>query len=236
MDGFHYVNLFDTKGIEYIIIIAFLLLIIPFWKILNRPLKGAGRRSGAVLPLSASLTGVPQGLYFSNSHTWAHMLRTGEARIGIDSLLASLTGQVELKMLMEPGTIVKKGEEISEIFRDGKRLTINSPVTGTITGLNHALSEDPSILQEDPYGKGWLVSVKPSNWIAEVNGFHFAADASAWLRKELEKIRDFLAASASRISPQPDILYLQDGGEPAGQALASMPEEVWNDFQKEFLK
>ena len=236
MDGFHYVNLFDTKGIEYIIIIAFLLLIIPFWKILNRPLKVSGRRSGAVQPLSASLAGVPQGLYFSNSHTWTFMQKTGEARVGIDSLLVSLTGQVELRMLREPGSKVIKGEEISEIVRDGKHLSILSPVSGTVTGLNNALHDDPSLLQEDPYGAGWLLSVRPSNWMAEVTGFHLAADATAWLRKELERVRDFLVTSAGRLSPRPDALYLQDGGEPAGQALASMPEEVWNDFQKEFLK
>jgi glycine cleavage system H protein len=236
MDGFHYVNLFDTKGIEYIIIIAFLLLIIPFWKILNRPLKAAGRRSAAVQPLSASIAGVPQGLYFSNSHTWTYMQRPGEARVGIDSLLVSLTGQVELKMLREPGSRVKKGEEISEIIRDGKRLTILSPVSGTVTGLNDELHDDPSLLHEDPYGAGWLLSVKPSNWMTEVTGFRLAADATAWLRKEVERVRDFLALSAGKLSTQPDALYLQDGGEPAGQALASMPEEVWNDFQKEFLR
>lgn len=236
MDGFHYVNLFDTKGIEYIIIIAFLLLIIPFWKILNRPLRIAGRRSDAAQPLSASIAGVPQGLYFSPGHTWTHMERTGEARVGIDSLLVSLTGEVELRMLREPGSRVKKGEEISEIRRDGKRMTVLTPVTGIVTGMNQALHDDPSILHDDPYGKGWLFSVRPENWMSEVAGFHFAADATAWLRKELERIRDFLAISAGRLSPQPDVIYLQDGGEPAGQVLAAMPEEVWHDFQEEFLR
>ncbi len=236
MDGFHYVNLFDTKGIEYIIIIAFLLLIIPFWKVLNRPLKSEGRRSKAARPLSVSLAAVPQGLYFSNSHSWTFMQKTGEARIGIDNLLVSLTGQVKLRMLREPGTRVSKGEEISEIVHDGKRLTLLSPLSGTLTGINHALYEDPSLLNDDPYGKGWLVSVKPANWMEEVTGFHFAAEAGDWLRKELERIRDFLAISASRMSPQPDTLYLQDGGEPAAEALASLPEEVWHDFQEKFLR
>lgn len=236
MDGFHYVNLFDTKGIEYIIIIAFLLLIIPFWKLLNRPLKSEARRSKAALPLSASLAGVPQGLYFSNSHTWALMQKTGEARIGIDRLLISLAGQVKFEMLREPGSRISKGEEISEIVHEGKRLTIVSPVSGTLTGINHALYEDPSLLNDDPYGKGWLVSVKPANWMAEVTGFHFAAEAVDWLRNELERIRDFLAISANRMNPQPNVIYLQDGGEPAAEALASMPEEVWHDFQKEFLR
>ena len=164
------------------------------------------------------------------------MQRSGEARVGIDRLLVSLTGQVELKMLRKPGSSVNKGEEISQIIRDGKRLTILSPVSGTVTGLNNALHDDPSLLQEDPYGAGWLLSVKPSNWMAEVAVFHLADDATAWLKKELERIRDFLALSAGRVSPRPGEIYMQDGGALAEQALASMPEEVWNDFQKEILK
>ncbi|MCU0459257.1 MAG: glycine cleavage system protein H [Bacteroidales bacterium] len=236
MDEFSYVNMFDTKGIEYIIIIAFLLLIIPFWKLLNRPLKTSGRGAGAASPLQASVAGVPQGLYFSDNHTWAHMLRSGEARIGVDRLLVNLTGEVSLNILKESGTRVKKGEELSELVRDGKRLTVVSPVSGTVTGVNHELLDDASILSEDPYGKGWICSVKPENWLMDVAGSHFAADATAWLRRELERTRDFLAGAAARLTPGSHSVYLQDGGEPAGEPLASMPAEVWDDFQKEFLK
>jgi glycine cleavage system H protein len=236
MDEFSYVNLFDTKGTEYIIIIAFLLLIIPFWKLLNRPLKASGNRAWTASPLSASVAGLPQGIYLSNNHTWAHMFRSGEAKIGIDRLLVNLTGEVTLKILKESGTRVKKGEEISELARDGKRLTIVSPVSGTVTGVNHELLDDASILTVDPYGKGWICSVKPENWITDVAGFRFAADATAWLRREVERTRDFLAMAIARFGPESNIIYLQDGGEPAGQPLASLPPEVWNDFQNEFLK
>ncbi len=51
MDGFSYTNIFDTKGIEYLIIIAFLVLIIPVWILINRPLKiraGIGETLGAL--------------------------------------------------------------------------------------------------------------------------------------------------------------------------------------------
>lgn len=236
MDGFSYVNIFDTKGIEYIIIIAFLLLIIPFWKLLNRPLKAQVRKTSEVMPLSSSVLNAPQGIFFSNNHTWAHMLKSGDARIGIDSLLINLTGEVELKMLRDPGSVVRKGEEISELVRDGKRLAIVSPVSGIITSLNHALHDDPSMLHEDPYGQGWVCSIKPADWMGEVTGFHFAAGANVWLKKELERIRDFMAVTANRLNPGTHPVYMQDGGELAGYPLASMPEEVWNAFQDEFLK
>jgi len=236
MDEFTYVNLFDTKGIEYIIIIVFLLLIIPFWVFLNRPVKVNPGSAEQALPLSTLLSAVPQGIHFSKNHTWAHLLRSGEARIGICSLLISLTGRVNLKILKEPGSSVARGEVFAEISQGGKRMMIVSPVSGTVTRLNPALGEDPSPLHDDPYGKGWVCSIRPSDWLAEAGGFSVADGATAWFRKELERIRDFMAVSAGKSVSEPSAVFLQDGGEPAGQLLAAMPPEVWDAFQKEFLE
>jgi len=236
MDEFRYINLFETKGIEYIIIIAFLLLIIPFWKLLNRPLNPAGRPGSAAEPLSLSALNVPQGIYFSRHHTWAHMLRSGDARIGIDSLLSNLTGEVSIKMLRNTGTEVKKGEAIYEIEREGKRLVMLSPLSGILLGMNPALEDDSSLLQEDPYGKGWICSVRPSNWMAEVSGFHFAAGATAWLKSELERIREFMTLAANRHSNDQQPVYMQDGGELARYPLAALTGEAWTDFQEQFLE
>lgn len=234
MDGFSYVNIFDTKGIEYIIIIAFLLLIIPFWRVLNRPLR---IKSGIKNPdISGSLLIAPQGIFLSNNHTWAHMLRSGDARIGINNLLINLTGDVNIKMVLDPGTRVRKGEVITEMQRGGKRLTIASPVSGEITGINPDLESDPSLLLEDPYGGGWICSIKPADWLGEISGFHFAAGANAWLKNEMERIRDFMAVTAQKYNHGTQEVYMQDGGEPAGFPLAAMPEEAWHDFQNEFLK
>lgn len=233
MDGFEYTNLFETKGIEYIIIIAFLLLIIPFWKLLNRPLKP--KESQGTDPLSASVLNAPQGIYFSRYHTWAHMLRSGEARVGVDSLLSNLTGEVSINMLRNTGNDVNKGEPIYEIERGGKRLVILSPVSGKITGLNPVLENDPALLQDDPYGKGWICSVMPSNWLAEVGGFHFAAGATEWLKSELERIREFMTVTANRYNRDAQPVYMQDGGELVKNPLAGLSGEAWADFQTQFL-
>lgn len=236
MDGFSYVNLFDTKGIEYIIIIAFLLLIIPFWSLLNRPLKVRSGTRNAFGSLSPSLLSLPQGIFISRNHTWTHMLRSGNARVGIDNLLINLTGEVDVKMPVKQGTRVSKGEVLSVIEREGKRLTILSPVSGEITDINPALQSDPSLLQEDPYGKGWICAIRPTAWKAEITGFHLAEEATAWMKNEIERIRDFMAVTANKYNPASPAVALQDGGELAQYPLASLPKEAWDDFQAEFLK
>jgi glycine cleavage system H protein len=236
MDGFTYHNLFATKGTEYIIIIAFLLLIIPFWMLLNKPLTVPKKLRNAFNTLSASILRIPQGIFFSNNHTWAHMQKSGDARVGLDDLLLHLTGPVKLTMIKSPGATVRKGEPVSEIGHEGRKLIIASPVSGEIVAVNNVVENDPSILNSDPYGKGWIYSIRPSEWVAEASGFHFASEASSWSGKELDRFRDFVAHSVNRYTPEVQPVYLQDGGELIDNPLAAMPEEVWNDFQEEFLK
>ena len=109
-------------------------------------------------------------------------------------------------------------------------------MSGTITGLNRELLDDPSMLLEDPYGTGWLCSIKPANWLKEITAFHFAAEASmsGLERNWQESVTSWLWQQEG-IQPERQAIYMQDGGELADYPLASMPEEVWNKFQREFL-
>ena len=72
--------------------------------------------------------------------------------------------------------------------------------------------------------------------MSEVTGFTMADGATYWFRKELERIRDFMAGTAGRSGDKTSNLYLQDGGEPVGRILASLTPEECNRFQKEFLE
>ena len=55
MDGFTYINIFDTKGIEYLVIIGFLLLLIPFWRSLNKPLTVRAKVMSTLGVLSSNI-------------------------------------------------------------------------------------------------------------------------------------------------------------------------------------
>jgi len=231
MDGFTYTNIFDTKGIEYLIIISFLLLIIPFWIYLNKPLKF----KKALGILSEKLFRIPQGLFYSKNHTWTHLEKSGYARLGLDDLLMHITGEVELSNLKNPGERVEKGELIAELKQNGKLLKIVSPLSGEIQMLNSSLKDKPEILNEDPYGKGWVYTIKPDKWVAETNSYLLAEDALEWAKSELTRFKDFAAMSVKQLSPESSMVILQEGGELSDNPLFGMPEEIWRNFQKEFL-
>lgn len=235
MDGFSYYNIFDTKGIEYLAVIAFLLLLIPFWLALNKQVQIKDQFRKMLGVLSANNLKVPQGIFYSKNHTWAYLEKSGTAKIGLDDLLVHITGEVRINQLKNVGDDIGKGELLAEIDQNGKSLRIFSPISGKVLDMNPALNVDHGLLNEDPYGKGWIYSIKPSNWLAEIPSFYLADEATDWLKKELERYKDFLAINLRKYSPETSLIILQDGGELSENSLSGLPNGLWQDFQNEFL-
>jgi len=235
MDGFSYNNIFDTKGIEYLIIIAFLVLIIPFWIAINKRKAIISKIKKEFGILTASILRIPQGFFYSKYHTWAYLQKSGIARVGMDDFLQHITGEIKFGYITPQGTFIKKGGLLAKIDQNGKQLQIFSPLSGIITKTNVMLLETPGILNEDPYGKGWICLIRPIEWIAETNSYYLADEAVSWTKRELDRFKDFLAGSMAKHSPEPSMVFLQDGGELRDQPLSELSEEIWNDFQKSFL-
>jgi glycine cleavage system H protein len=235
MEGFTYTNIFETKGIEYLFIITFFAILIPFWLILNKKEKRSQQMSKVLGFITPDSLRIPQGVFFSKFHTWAHLGTNGVARVGIDDLLLHFTGEVTFESNLKPGDKITKGEIISSLNHKGKILQIKSPISGEIMTANEDLADNLGLLQNDPYRQGWMFAVKPNNWKAETQTYFLADEANNWIAQELAKFKDFLSASVLRNMPNPSSLVLQDGGEIINQPLAELPQEVWSDFQKEFL-
>jgi glycine cleavage system H protein len=235
MDGFSYTNIFETKGIEYLIIIAFLIMLIPFWVVLNRQVKINKQIQKVLGNLSASVLRIPQGLFYSNNHTWAHLQSSGIAKVGLDDLLLHLTGIVKFNKLRNQGDFIKKGDLLIEIDQKGKMLEVFSPISGQILHANSMLNEDPELLYDDLYNNCWIYKIMPTDWVEETNSCHLAKNATEWSAKELERFKDFLAVSMKKHSQDTSKVILQDGGVLCDNVLSELPKEIWQDFQNEFL-
>lgn len=235
MDGYTYTNIFETKGIEYLVIIVFFAILIPFWLILNRKTKVSKMVSKTSGIISINSIRIPQGLFFSKSHTWAHLETNGDAKVGIDDLLMHITGNVRIEYIKNAGEIIKKGDLMTRINHNGKKLNVFSPVSGEITATNTMITDNPEQIKDDPLRQLWIYSIKPTNWKAETKNYYLADEATIWMLRELARIKDFLAAAVAKYIPEAQGIVLQDGGELMDQPLAELPEEVWKDFQEEFL-
>ena len=235
MDGFSYYNIFETKGVEYLLIIAFLILLVPFSVILNRRAKIGKKIREFTGMLSTGILKVPQGIFYSRNHTWAHLAKSGVAEVGVDDMLLHLTGNVKLDYLKFPGEKIARGEPMSDILHQDKRLKICSPISGVIEEINPVVEETPEVLNSDPYNHGWILRIRPENWKAETSNLYLAGEASGWSKREMERFRDFLARTMPKYSTEPELVAMQDGGEIRDHVLSELPAGLWQEFQQEFL-
>lgn len=230
MEQFVYSNIFDTKGIEYIIVIFFFMLLIPFWYLLNRPMKVKEAVGNAIAALNLKSLRIPQGLLFNRNHTWSHLEKSGVASVGMDDLLLHLTGGVELSYLKERQEKVKRGEAIARITQEGKELVITSPISGEIDRVHNSLEDHSDAISDDPYSS-WLYRIKPEKWQEETGDAMMADRASEWTGKELERFKDYVAQSVGEKAE----IVLQEGGEMTAFPLREMDQEIWTGFQEKFL-
>ncbi|MCO1338581.1 glycine cleavage system protein H [Kocuria polaris] len=97
-------------------------------------------------------------LRYSAEHEWIDA--ASPARIGISQIAADALGDVVYVDMPEVGAEVTSGEPCGEVESTKSVSEIFSPVTGTIVEVNQEPVDNPGILNEDPYGAGWLFTVE----------------------------------------------------------------------------
>jgi len=157
MDGFTYYNIFETKGIEYIIIITFLLLLVPFWLFVSQQKTIAVQIQTSLAVLTAAILKIPKGIFYNKNHTWAHIEKSGTAEVGIDDWLLHLAGNAKFTQLKKSGDAINRGDLMTEIENNGKVLRIFSPISGKVIHTNPKASEVPQLISANPYTDGWFV-------------------------------------------------------------------------------
>jgi glycine cleavage system H protein len=236
MEEFTRVDIYDTKGIEYLFVIGYLLILIIFWNVMKNPKAIITRIQDAISTLSATILRIPQGIFFNKHHVWTHLGESGAAKVGLDDFLQHVTGNVKFSSLKNPGETIRKGDLMTEIIQNGKHLRVYSPISGEILNTNVDLQETPEILSKDPYDNGWIYKIKPSNWVKETKTYLLAEEATKWSANEFLRFKDFLTGGPMRtLSSEPSMMLLQDGGEIRENVLSDLPNEVWENFQEEFL-
>jgi len=89
-------------------------------------------------------------------------------RVGIKDTVLKTIGQVEAFRALPKGRCVNKGYPFGSIEHGRKIIILRSPVTGSIVEVNEEVIKNSQLINEDPYGKGWIAVLKPNN-IEELN-------------------------------------------------------------------
>lgn len=103
---------------------------------------------------------IPADLKYIETHQWVRVADDGTATVGITDFAQEQLGDVVYIGLPEVGETVRGGEEAGVAESVKSASDVFSPVTGEVIAINEALEEEPEIVNDDPYGEGWMFRVK----------------------------------------------------------------------------
>jgi glycine cleavage system H protein len=106
---------------------------------------------------------------YSAEGIWA-LADGNRVRVGMTDFLQQLNGDVAFAEVQPEGTAVAIGDEVAVIETIKANVEVPSPVGGAIVEVNPAMELSPEVINQDPYGEGWLVDIEASDWPADRDG------------------------------------------------------------------
>jgi glycine cleavage system H lipoate-binding protein len=148
-------------------------------------------------------------------------------KVGIDNFAVKTLGNILVKNMINPGSSVKKGDTIITAEVHGQQIKFRSPVSGTIRAINKMLFNNKV---NDAYGKDWGLLIEEED---NSENLLSGNQAHHWLKKELRRLKDFLAQSS--FTPEAVGVTMYDGGNIVEGVLSSLSISTISDFEKQFL-
>lgn len=109
------------------------------------------------------MSSIPSDLKYLDSHEWARLEGDGTVTIGISDHAQGSLGDLVFVEVPEVGKTLAKGGAAAVVESVKAASDVYSPVSGEVIAANEALGASPELVNQDPYGAGWLFKVKPSN-------------------------------------------------------------------------
>jgi glycine cleavage system H protein len=108
----------------------------------------------------------PEDVRYTEQHEWGRR-ENGLIRIGITDYAQDALGDVVYVDVPQVGTKVTAGEPFGEVESTKSVSDIYAPVSGTVAESNGTLADQPELVNDDPYGDGWMIAIElsdPSEW------------------------------------------------------------------------
>jgi glycine cleavage system H protein len=111
---------------------------------------------------------LPEDLYYLvERHVWARPEPDGLVTVGMTDVAQNMAGKIIVVTPKAPGRSLVKGKSAGTL-ESGKWVgAVPSPVSGEIVAVNAELKRNPGLVNQDPYGAGWIIRLKPSDWEGE---------------------------------------------------------------------
>jgi glycine cleavage system H lipoate-binding protein len=216
-----------VKAIEYLVAVATVALFALFWRYVH------GAQPQAVAAEARDWAGafsdwfrLPDRLFFHHGHAWAKPGETGVMTIGVDDFAQHLVGPVDAVDLPALGTELRAGAPAWALKADGRSIDMLSPVTGTVVGLNPFIRKRAGLVNEDPYGTGWLLKIEPRVPSA-LKDLMTGVTARRWIDRVSNDLFHSMTPELGHVA--------QDGGLPVHGIARAIDEAHWDAVARKFL-
>ena len=106
---------------------------------------------------------IPEELRYTAEHEWVAGDGSGPVRVGITHFAQESLGDIVYVDLPEEGTAVQAGERFGEVESTKSVSEIYAPISGTVVARNATLTDEPELINAEPYAAGWLVEIAPED-------------------------------------------------------------------------
>lgn len=223
------VDIYATKGVEYLIVLGYLMVLVGLWVMLSpkRVAAAVGMRSRRVPARAGQWFTLRQDYFYHQGHSWAVAEDGDVVTVGVDDFAQRLLGRPDAIRLPQTGARVQQGDLAWEFEVDGRKIGMLSPVDGEVLAVNRAVADRPELLAESPYERGWLLQVRvPRPKVAFRN--LLTGDLSrSWMTQAVERVRRMQAGDLGVVMP--------DGGVPVPGFMKQLDPEHWDVLARDFF-
>ena len=128
------------------------------------------------------------GYYYHMGHSWVRFEHGGNVRVGFDDFFCRIFGRMSMLELPPIGAGLVQDQVGWTFGRGLNRAAVLSPVSGKVLAVNHPSREHTEIINEDPYGHGWLFIVRPDMPKRNLKRLYFGRESLRWLETENRKL------------------------------------------------
>lgn len=146
------------------------------------------------MPKKVGFFDVVEDRFYSGGHAWVKLSKGG-ARVGMDDFALKLIGSIgQVIPHVKSGDAIKSGDPVVTVASNGRKATLRFPISGKVTKVNRGVLEEPSLIDDDCYGRGWLVLVRPDDFYGQSRLLVDRDDVESWFKEQSEKMAQSLKA------------------------------------------
>lgn len=125
-------------------------------------------------------------LYYTTEHTWARIAANGAVRVGVDDFASKTAGEILFVELPKVGELVEQMKSFGQMETAKWVGELHAPFSGIVIAVNQEAVTNPQLINNDPYGAGWLVEIKPLKTDEEVPKLLHGESAVEWVKREVD--------------------------------------------------